>query len=141
MKTGGMSRKAMEPLEASQSPVLCLLIPVFGDLDPSTILARITLPSLIRQQSPGVQFSPHTTHSKGNSVPVTPSAAAPVIFRAVAHYPYTSEDPTDLSFDKGATLDILNTEDVWWQAQALDGTIGSEYLLSALRFQNFLTDT
>lgn len=34
------------------------------------------------------------------------------------------DDPNELSFDKGETLDIVDRNGNWWQARKADGTIG-----------------
>lgn len=37
----------------------------------------------------------------------------------------STEDPTELSFKKGETLEILTNSDLWWEARKADGTKGS----------------
>jgi len=54
-------------------------------------------------------------------------------FRAMALYAYEAnqEDPNELSFAKGDTLDIVDNKGKWWQARKEDGTVGiapSNYL-------------
>lgn len=34
------------------------------------------------------------------------------------------EDPNEISFNKGESLEILNRSGNWWQAKKNDGTIG-----------------
>ncbi|KAG1053659.1 hypothetical protein G6F46_006958 [Rhizopus delemar] len=45
---------------------------------------------------------------------------------AVALHPYQAnpEDPNEISFNKGESLEILNRSGNWWQAKKNDGTIG-----------------
>jgi hypothetical protein len=35
------------------------------------------------------------------------------------------DDPNELSFTEGETLDIIEKQGKWWQAKRADGTIGS----------------
>ncbi|ORE04658.1 hypothetical protein BCV72DRAFT_307120 [Rhizopus microsporus var. microsporus] len=51
---------------------------------------------------------------------------APVNIFATALHPYQAnpEDPNELSFVKGETLEILNRTGNWWQARKSDGSIG-----------------
>ncbi|KAK1219990.1 Transmembrane osmosensor [Marasmius sp. AFHP31] len=110
-----------------------LFVLPFGDLDPSTILERLS-PRLRRPESPTIyripcQIDPDgtspITRPEGNLDPVASSAANSVIFTAEALHPYTSEVPEDLSFVEGMALDILDANDQWWRARAPDGTIGA----------------
>ncbi|KAF7726046.1 40S ribosomal protein S29 [Apophysomyces ossiformis] len=43
---------------------------------------------------------------------------------ALHSYQGNPDDPNELSFDKGETLEILNRSGNWWQAKKLDGSTG-----------------
>lgn len=71
--------------------------------------------------------------------PADPNAPAnpnekPVLCRAEAMFSYTAgtDDPSELSFKKGETLDILDRSGKWWEGRkTLDGQVGivpSNYL-------------
>ncbi|KAF9654119.1 hypothetical protein BDM02DRAFT_19079 [Thelephora ganbajun] len=56
-----------------------------------------------------------------------------IVYKARALYAYTgsADDPNEISFAKGETLDILDKQGKWWQARRSDGTVGiapSNYL-------------
>ncbi|KAJ7796093.1 hypothetical protein B0H14DRAFT_2376740 [Mycena olivaceomarginata] len=46
--------------------------------------------------------------------------------RALHSYKGSSDDPTELSFQKGEVLEIEDQAGKWWQAKKADGTAGSE---------------
>ncbi|KAH8988285.1 SH3 domain-containing protein [Lactarius hatsudake] len=57
----------------------------------------------------------------------------PAGYKAKALYAYTAspDDPSDISFSAGETLDIIEKDGDWWQARKEDGTLGiapSNYL-------------
>jgi hypothetical protein len=37
----------------------------------------------------------------------------------------SADDPNEISFSKGETLDIVDKQGKWWQARKSDGTVGS----------------
>ncbi|KAL0057158.1 Transmembrane osmosensor, partial [Marasmius tenuissimus] len=110
-----------------------LLVLFFGDLDPSTMLERLLLSRLRHQHTPSIDKTP--SHIQSNGIPpatqfeagpalmISPATVS-VLFKAETLHSYTRQDPEDLSFDKGVVLDILDTDDEWWEARAPDGTIG-----------------
>ncbi|KAI8890764.1 hypothetical protein K501DRAFT_236440 [Backusella circina FSU 941] len=44
--------------------------------------------------------------------------------QALHAYQANPEDPNELSFDKGETLEIVDRNGNWWQARKADGTVG-----------------
>jgi len=43
----------------------------------------------------------------------------------------SADDPNEISFAKGENLEIIDKQGKWWQAKKSDGTVGSEYPLTA----------
>ncbi|CAK5264822.1 unnamed protein product [Mycena citricolor] len=61
------------------------------------------------------------------------AAGGSYLYKAKALYAYTasSDDPNEISFNKGDIMDILDKQGKWWQAKKADGSIGiapSNYL-------------
>jgi len=68
-----------------------------------------------------------------SGVPDTAPGSDGALYRAKALYAYTgsADDPNEISFSKGETLEILDKQGKWWQAKKSDGTVGiapSNYL-------------
>ncbi|KZT08524.1 uncharacterized protein LAESUDRAFT_735724 [Laetiporus sulphureus 93-53] len=85
----------------------------------------------------GASLSPGGTMNQPASPGANPRETAyngeSQVYRAKAMYPYTAspDDPNEISFSKGETMDILDKQGKWWQARKDDGTIGiapSNYL-------------
>ncbi|OMH83777.1 High osmolarity signaling protein SHO1 [Zancudomyces culisetae] len=69
--------------------------------------------------------------------------AGGILFRAVALYSYApTDDPSELGFEKGEMLDILDDRGKWWSAKKSDGKSGivpSNYVsLYFLRYIEFV---
>ncbi|CAO3607749.1 unnamed protein product [Mucor hiemalis] len=60
----------------------------------------------------------HTQNNQSNNVVYGEKV------QALHAYHANPDDPNELSFDKGETLDIVDRNGNWWQARKADGTIG-----------------
>ena len=89
----------------------------------------------------GSTTEPYSTTTQPDSVPVTAGAAAAAppaqglqaVQRAEALYTYkaSEDDPTEISFNKGDLLEIVDSSGKWWQARRPNGELGivpSNYL-------------
>lgn len=74
-----------------------------------------------------------STGGAGANVPGTQESGAPRLQRAEALYSYkaSEDDPTEISFNKGDILEIVDSSGKWWQAHRPNGELGivpSNYL-------------
>ncbi|KAK7055185.1 osmosensor protein [Favolaschia claudopus] len=56
--------------------------------------------------------------------PPEPFLPGPNHFKAMALYPYTADDPTEISLNQGEILYIVEKQDEWWQARNSKGSVG-----------------
>jgi SHO1 osmosensor len=65
----------------------------------------------------------------GAAVGNDPEAPGNYAYKARALYAYKAspDDPAEISFAKGETLDIVDNNGKWWQARKEDGTTGSTW--------------
>jgi len=64
--------------------------------------------------------------SQAGDEPALSAAGTEFGYRARALYAYqaNADDPTEISFSKGETLDIVDNSGKWWQARKSDGSTG-----------------
>ncbi|KAJ8083329.1 hypothetical protein PM082_009201 [Marasmius tenuissimus] len=69
---------------------------------------------------------PVQNKADASTSPVIPAEKTDVPYKTKALYAYTAspDDPNELSFAKGETLEILDKQGKWWHARKQDGTIG-----------------
>ncbi|KAK7029799.1 osmosensor protein [Favolaschia claudopus] len=56
--------------------------------------------------------------------PPEPFLPGPNHCKAMALYPYTADDPTEISLNQGEILYIVEKQDEWWQARNSKGSVG-----------------
>lgn len=96
-----------------------------GSLAPP-IVGNETMYSSASQAAPSTGFA-------GVGSGVSPDSATPRLQRAEALYSYkaSEDDPTEISFNKGDILEIVDSSGKWWQAYRPNGELGivpSNYL-------------